>query len=80
MEDDKEDKHHAWAFLDNEPQNKLDRFCLEYVQWRGLAPTDYRGAPWIEDPKKQVFTGPMWPVKVALKAAWGNTIHWKPKK
>lgn len=67
------------VWLSRKPQNKLDRFALQYVEWRGLHPIDHRGAPWVTDPSKEIWTGPVWPVMVALKSAWMNTWHWKPK-
>ena len=66
-------------WLSRKPRNKLDRFALEYLRWRGLIPQDYRGAPWIDDPDKQVFTGPQLPVWLSLRSAWANTSCWRPR-
>lgn len=60
------------------PQTYLDRFALEYVRWRGLAPHDQRGAPWLDQGADEWVTCSPHPVFLALRFAWSNTKHWRP--
>lgn len=65
-------------WLNRIPQNKLDRFALEFVRWRGLAPHDYRGAPFLRPGDDGIKSHHPLPVWTALRCAWDNTRHWRP--
>jgi hypothetical protein len=54
----------------------LERFIGEYAMWRGLAPHDYRGAPWIRDGADGIMYHRS-PFFIAVGAAWSNsTCMW----
>lgn len=50
----------------------LERFIGEYAMWRGLAPQDYRGAPWLKEGQSGISYYRA-PFSIAVRAAWDNS-------